>query len=528
MSLPAILVYSVRGTPAVYGWTGSWTQIGPAIGTVETVGQAYYYGDRVIEHRQTIFLLANGKIYLYNIGGNTWDLQQDLGITANAMGIQRIRSSNGIELIVVGTASGTNKVFLSSDGVTWTEGTAPPTDAWSDPNGRAYVYRNRWFGAVGDPSASIYSYNREKDQWRKHFPGNTPGFIAEFQIGSSRSVAFATYRNDLFAIGWQTDPGFTNPGCVYTLWDEATEDFFRTASSPKVGQSLPAGNPRDIHSYVTYLTSPPGGTGFQHEISHVAAFEANDKLYVLVPGKRVEDFDPGASFDLQDVYQTFFYALSGTHSGGVFPTEEDFTIQLGTLGVGIAGTGTLYGVTAIEDTLTVPGTPEIYFVFEGAGNLTTDPTFFSVHRWDETIIGSTKVSAVHTGLIAAGARAAVPNIVKGGGDHMWTSGDIHVEIINQTVISGGLRLDIILYNAPGPVDKSVVFYFSADEEAPTTQCTLFGTPTVVSGPAAVPTRSGNQINGLEADNTSVYGISWDTVTDSIADTDNATLLARIV
>jgi len=116
----------------------------------------------------------------------------------------------------------------------------------------------------------------------------------------------------------------------------------------------------------------------------------------------------------------------------------------------------------------------------------------------------------------------------GGGERIFTQGELHVEIVERLAILGGEAVRFKCYGDPGPVDKNVEFKRDADNEVPIAVATLIGTPTVVSGPGAAPTRNVNVLEGVEADDgATIYETTWDISTDGFVSGQRGQLVPRI-
>lgn len=169
------------------------------------------------------------------------------------------------------------------------------------------------------------------------------------------------------------------------------------------------------------------------------------------------------------------------------------------------------------DQETTPGTARLQIYYSpdaNAGSLVTQYRFIdeSTTLLQEDIGGS--------------AAWAFTNTLTGGGERIFTPGELHIEITDRLAVLGGEAIRFKAWGATG-ADKQVDFRFNSQTEVPLDQATLIGTPTVVTGPAPVPTRLGNVLQGVTADGTTVYQTVWDITTDGLVSGQRAQLVPRI-
>jgi hypothetical protein len=128
--------------------------------------------------------------------------------------------------------------------------------------------------------------------------------------------------------------------------------------------------------------------------------------------------------------------------------------------------------------------------------------------------------------VGGSAAWAFSNSMSGGGERIFTPGELHIEIIERIALLGGEAVRFKAWGATG-ADKNVYFRFNTQTEVPLTQATLIGTPSVVSGPAPAPTRNVNTLEGVTADGTTVYQTTWDVATDGLVAGQRVQLAPRI-
>jgi len=205
-------------------------------------------------------------------------------------------------------------------------------------------------------------------------------------------------------------------------------------------------------------------------------------------------------------------------SAGTLSESTDLTNPV--IPVGLRpGSGTATVRTwAFYDQETVPGTARLllYVAPDGVtSSLVTQYVFVNE---------STVMTQEDQGGNAAWSFAST---MTGGGERIFTPGELHIEIVNRLAVFGGEEVRFKVYGDSGPADKNVEFRFNTQNEVPLTVATLIGTPSVVSGGAVAPSRVGNELQGVEADGTSVYETVWDIGTDGVSAGQRAQLVPRV-
>lgn len=127
-------------------------------------------------------------------------------------------------------------------------------------------------------------------------------------------------------------------------------------------------------------------------------------------------------------------------------------------------------------------------------------------------------SSVGTNLSVA-EMAFSENTARGGGERIFTKGELDIAITGVTPNSSGQLISFVCFSDSGSTTVNVEFFFGPNFlQTSDTQCTL-------SAPSAG-TLVGNQIQGLTADNTTEYSVTWLTSTDSVSDGDNRLLVPK--
>jgi len=173
---------------------------------------------------------------------------------------------------------------------------------------------------------------------------------------------------------------------------------------------------------------------------------------------------------------------------------------------------------AAFDQETTPGSATLLIYFSGNGSVGTTVTQY------QFVNESTELSQVDVGGSAAWGFSTPTT---GGGERIFTPGELHISIVQRLAAIGGEAVRFKCYGDPGAVNKNVSFRFNTENEVPLTQATLIGTPSVISGGAAAPTRVGDTLQGVEADGVSVYETIWDITADGVTAGQRAQLVPRI-
>jgi len=167
--------------------------------------------------------------------------------------------------------------------------------------------------------------------------------------------------------------------------------------------------------------------------------------------------------------------------------------------------------TVMKDTDSVFGTADVYLFADRYR--TSTGVNGELFKWN----GESSLLTSEGGVTLAGLWP--PMIVEGGGDRIWTSGEMNITIVSTpTPVIGGEEFRFTAWGAPSGADKNVSFWFSKLGQSPNTQATLFGTPYVVSGPAPVPTLNVGlkRLEGVTADGVTIYAVNRNNVADGVS------------
>lgn len=366
-----------------------------------------------------------------------------------------------------GAATNWNASFLNGNTDVWSDVgiQAGVTHGATNSWGKQIVYRGVWYG-VSDTGIMTFD------------PGAASfGTISAGPISRLQRVGFGIFNDRLLLLGRSTATGFV---ALYEIVGGAVAHLFDTTFADLGGDAVTGGryalfpDPGGVSLY-GLATSSTGGTG------------------------------------------TIFMKFIDTAGTISFSTDLSNPV----LPAGLrAGGGTTVDTNrwwVHYDQETAPGIARlvIYHAPDGSsGSILTQYVFV-----DE----STEIAQEDTG---ANAAWAFSNVMTGGGERIFTPGELNIEITDRIAILGGQAVRFKCYGQAG-ADKQVDFRRNTQTEVPLTVATLIGVPSVISGPAPAPTRSGNVLQGVTADGATLYETTWDIGTDGVPSGSRAQLAPRI-
>lgn len=109
---------------------------------------------------------------------------------------------------------------------------------------------------------------------------------------------------------------------------------------------------------------------------------------------------------------------------------------------------------------------------------------------------------------------SIPNIPHGGGEYIWSPGEISIQIEDYEQDPNGLKIYFRCSGDPGLEDKTVSFRYINSYGVPNQVCTLVANS--ASGTTAVDV-SGNTVVNVNADENILYEVVWDFITDGVPD-----------
>jgi hypothetical protein len=97
----------------------------------------------------------------------------------------------------------------------------------------------------------------------------------------------------------------------------------------------------------------------------------------------------------------------------------------------------------------------------------------------------------------------------GSGPYHWTPGEVNIQITGTRAVQDGEEIDFIAYGDPGNPDKKVRIYYDNDEEIAKLPATLLSVEPTTSGVTIMSDTFGDYVDGVDADNVTVYTITRD-------------------
>lgn len=466
MVCPSLLVLQrAGGTPNVQRLTGGTSLSGAIDGTFGAAeGTAFTYSSeqsrsRVIDYKGSSYAIShNGSNtpIVYKRSGGSWSSV----FTASANAANSARMS-GLYIVNVGTTEyliavydtgSATRLLRTTDGTTWTDTSMGGSIGFVFID--ALVWRQR---LIISTVAGINIVN-VSDQ-----------IFSTIAITSQGASALHIFRNRLFVLK-------ASASTVKARLYEISSGGFITRSG-ELGTSLFISNVGDRQRPVLF------------------SIDDNRMIGIFV------DYDSGLGTYAN---KAFKFEPSG---GGFTETDISTSILNSTLRTYAAGKED-DGWLVFTDNETDPTTPAAYLWYTSSGSSSGTVSYFE-YAGPATEMGPGTVTALNPN------NFAIPVTTDGGGERInTTDSDLSVHDISITTIPnvpGKVLLSFKASGDPGPDDKIVKLYYSSKENPEMVQATLAGTAT---GGAA--TRSGNQVEDVDADGTTTYTVQWDVDADAQA------------
>lgn len=204
------------------------------------------------------------------------------------------------------------------------------------------------------------------------------------------------------------------------------------------------------------------------------------------------------------------FKCSVANDGTVTPTEITNTVLPAPYRQGGGVAGVISRFWAFVDTETAPGSPPtIWLFFSDRGVIGGVTTLL---QWNGP---ASLMTTIETG---GAVEMAFPESKFGGGEYIFTIGENDVIITGRVPVIGGERLSFKLY---GGGTRSFRMFFGTNGEAPVTAATL-------SNPSVGTLSNANhQVDGLTADGTTVYQVTWLANTDGVPNQTRVQRMPRV-
>ncbi len=471
-------VYRVNGaTPSTLGGT-----LPSGVVETGTTLDNSFFSNRVIQFQNEVYALAVDGVYKKDdpttLTG-TWT--QDHAFTGVATAGQNYHMHGPYQVVINGIPR-IYVVWATTAASTWNASMLNgSTDVWSDfgaQSGVVHAATNAW------GKQAVYRgvlYMLSDTNIMTFDPGSgTVGVITNSLISQLERAAIGIFNDRLLVLGRNTTTGDIglheiSAGSLALLFDTPFADG--TGAAVSEGKYALFPSPDGSVLYGMWYTST-GGTGW-------------------VFGKFI------------DTAGTLSY--DSDLSNPVLPA----TLRVGG-GSGVADNRWW----CFYDQETTPGTAalSLFMSVDGAsGSTVTNYTFVD------------EVTVLTTTDAGGSASHAVTNIMTGGGERVYTPGELHIEIVDRVAVLGGEAVRFKCWGDIGAADKNVEFRFNTETEVPLTLATLIGTPTVVSGGGAAPgiNLGSKRLTSVEADGVTVYQTVWDIATDGVITGQRVQLVPRI-
>ncbi len=435
--------------------------------------------NKVIQFKGELYVKHAGEIYRFNSGTDNWDLVQTLTshdiqhAQAQALHVSTI---NGVEKLFVFyqlSSSASARFYETTDGSSWTQ-----TDGgtWNGFNiyHRPVFYDGRMFVPVWTGGSGMGAIVNLNDKTMA-FPGGT------MPNGSrQRNRPLCVFEDRLLLLTSNTSTG------RYELWEWTLGISFQLL------QVLTTGSPATISELDD--TAPElftDGTG----------------LFALYPA-----LNGGAQ------REWFMVELTSTGGEGTTFTETDRSGAVLPASWKANGlmTGSLNQVETFLDDETDPLNPTVYIF-----RLSTAGSGGTRNVWQ---FNGNAALLSRGDFCPAGANFSLGMPKMGGGERIWSSGDLDIQIESLQTTPTGTRINYTVYGDAGTDDKIVKFFYAAGNDFPDTQCTLVAASATGNASNVV----GNQIEDVDADDgVTTYTVVWDVVTDGFAAGERAQLKGQI-
>jgi len=432
---------------------------------------------RVIQFENRLYIFHFADVWRYNEVTSNWETIYRLSNvpvgtqTCRKSGLHVLNISGVPHMVAVHSTGGGIYRIKSSNGTSWSELNlvGAGTQLGDDGHLRSIVYQNNLYFTGNTSINGHLTWNPETDG----FTTLSPSLIPNCQAGD-----FVVWRNKLYRLAADSNT-VTNEGA---LLEFSTGTYLNRVRFTATGNLQGGGGSFTQNAYCAFV---------------------------------------GPDGDLYCIYHAFTNPNAGwkcfriQESGGVYtPTDITSSVLPSAIRWGSGGpqNGGRFEKFIDDETNALAGGPTIVYLWyataDSAGTTRTQ------YQW---VSNSAEISQQDIG---APIEIALPHNDKGGGDRVWFTGEMDARIISKpTPIVGGERISFKIYQPTGAAPISNVRFrllYSNKGEAPVSIGTL-------SNPSTGTLVGGNEIQGLTADGTTTYQVSWLAITS-----DGQTNFSRIV
>lgn len=413
---------------------------------------------RIVQYGNDLFLWQRNGIRQYNFSTEDWDLihtvtdQEDAADYNQHTGLHFLHDVNGTP-ILVGLAdreSGTGVVRVMYDGSAWSSAVIDTVTNLDTPTRGVAVFQNKL-------------YVHENNVVREYDP--ISGITQEL-IATSGSIA----------VSWTDMIVFDNR--LFIAAQGNTGDILEL-----IGGNFVA---RIIDAFPSNLSNPP------------SFFEKNDNLYVLY-GSQIGN----QGWELAR-YNTDIDTLTNL-TDAVLPES----IKQGSA----VNPAINYSPNArshvIVDQDSDPENPRVLLLIN---TNTINPTFGEITAWE--FIDETQQLVEIPGAGNLTGEMFFPHNNFGSGAYNWTLDELNVKITGTEAVQDGEEISFIAYGDPGNPNKKVRIYFSNEQQYAKTPATLLSAGPATTGVTIGTDTLGDFVDGIDADNSTVYTVIRDIAADS--------------
>jgi hypothetical protein len=503
--IPPLLTIQYKGTAgtaSVYRLIGGTTLIpvGPTLGFAFETDANYgsHAHARVIKFKDTVVATHQRHIWQLDEGANpteaddTWTLVHTF-TSANTQstysrksGIHKVNIGGVPTLaIIYQDTTGHLRMSSSTDGTNWTDtGVLSPSALGTTIlHGKSIVHNNKIYWAVSDASREIVELNPEIPTINYY---NVTSWAT-----AHNSVDFCTFDSRLWAIGWRSGSANVQPNLTeFTggVWVDR-------------GSFLDGGGGLD-------------NSGSNHTQSGMCLFTDGTNMYALIPADDQSD-NPG----------TFCFQMSLSAGPGSTLTKLDITNLVIPFGLRPPVAGPYFDDfrwVVWQDNHNDPSNPCVHLWVLDTDQIGLGTWTYYPWNGPGTLIGTPP----GTGQISAAAGLAFPHTSHGGGERVWSSGQVNVEIISIDAADSGEEIEFKVWGDDGQKYRVRFFYDEADEVASSSatlrQSSIQG-GTATFGQDSV----GDYVDQVDGDGITSYRVIWETVEDGLDKDEIVTLMPSV-